>query len=470
LTGSIPEPTTLYGWPRWFDYMENQIVWVGCIALAAVAVVGLFLTSVLILEKEEREAVTGLPPTFTNPGGIHAEMDVNSAAGATLNDISYEPVSLAKDTDGMGSLTRIGPSYELSAPSLALPDQFTVRGQAPILEAKRVVRGTYDVLARWPDEKGVEVGVMTVEVSGSNVVGTVVLALRDVSFSVVDRQGRPLSGARVNISPRLVRDEDMHLTPDTVFTLLRLPDGRAYDFTVEWTSGFGTTAKAIVCETPAGLQARGSITVPVDDVSIKVVDLEGRPVAEATIKLAGKDVGSTDSQGIIIVGQVPLDNDYTITVTREGMEIGSDRVRFTASRTSATIQAGIYDITVLVKGAAGQPIQGALVELIKDGTTIARAATDVSGTAVFTKAIGEDYEVRASYGQFRAETGLPRGMRNKQITLDIYTLLLGVPVNFPTFLILTIGFILLIIVVVVAVSEYINWRGRRLGIYPPPMK
>jgi hypothetical protein len=48
------------------------------------------------------------------------------------------------------------------------------------------------------------------------------------------------------------------------------------------------------------------------------------------------------------------------------MEIGSYRVRFTALRTSATIQAGIYDITMLVKWVAGQPIQGAVVELIKD--------------------------------------------------------------------------------------------------------
>jgi hypothetical protein len=177
-------------------------------------------------------------------------MDVNSAAGATLNDISNEPLSLAKDTEGMDSLTRVGPSYELSAPSLALPDQFKVRGQAPILGAKRVVRGTYDVLARWPDERGVEIGLVTVDVSGSNVVGTVVLVLRDISFSVVDKQGRQLSGARISISPKLMRDEDMHLTPDTVFTLLRLPDGKTYDFTVEWSSEFGTTAKTVVRDTP----------------------------------------------------------------------------------------------------------------------------------------------------------------------------------------------------------------------------
>jgi hypothetical protein len=450
--------------------MKNQIVWVGCIALVTVAVVGLFLTDTLILEKEGRQAVTDPPSTFTNPAGIHAEMDINSATGAILNDISNEPLSLAKDTDRMDSLTRVGPSYELSAPSLALPDQFKVRGQAPILGAKRVVRGTYDVLARWPDERGVEIGLVTVDVSGSNVVGTVVLALRDISFSVVDKQGRQLSGARISISPKLMRDEDMHLTPDTVFTLLRIPDGRTYDFTVEWASEFGTTAKTVVRDTPAGLQARGSITLPVDDVSIKVVDLEGRAIVGAAIKFAGRDVGSTDSQGVIIVGQVPLDNEYPITVTKDGAEIGSYLVRFTASRTSATIQAGIYDITVLVKGAAGQPIQGALVELIKGGTTIARVATDASGTAVFSKVIGVDYVVRASYGVLRAETSLPKGIRNTQITLDIYTLLIGVPVNFPTFLVLTIGFMLLIIVAAFAVSEYIRWRGRRLGIYPAPLK
>jgi hypothetical protein len=367
------------------------------------------------------------------------------------------------------------PYYEFSAPSLALPDQFKIKGQGAIFDAKRLARGTYDIVAYWPKEGGAEVGRRTVDISRSNVgtvEGTVVLALRDVSFTVVDRQGRPLSGARVSVSPDLVRTDDIQLRPDQIFTLLRVPDGRTYDFTIEWTSPYGTTARAAVRETPAGLQARGSIVVPVDDISVKVVDFDGRPVAGAAIKFAGQDVGSTDSQGVIIVGQVPLDNDYTISVSKEGTEIGSDRVRFTASRTSATIQAGIYDITVLVKGAAGQPIQGALVELIKGGTTIARAATDASGTAVFTKLVGADYTVRAAYEQFSSTASLAKGTRSAQITLDLYTVLLGVPMTFATFLALIIGLILLVIVVVVIVSEYIRWRGRRLGIYPavPPKK
>ncbi len=367
------------------------------------------------------------------------------------------------------------PAYVFSAPSLALPDQFTIRGQGAIFEAKRLARSSYDIVALWPDANGEEVGRRTFDVSRTNVgtvEGTVVLALRDVSFNVVDRQGRAVSGARVSVSPNLVREQDIQLRPDSIFTILRVPDGRTYDFTVEWTSPYGTTARAAVRDTPAGLQSRGSIVIPVDDVTLTVVDFDGRPVAGAAITFGGQQAGTTDSQGIVVVGQVPLDNEYQITVTKDSTPIGEDRVRFTASRTSATIQAGVYDIAVIVRGAAGQPIQGATVELQRGGTTIATASTDSSGTAVFTKVIGADYSVRATYEQFTQSTNVPRGTRSATLVLDLYTVLLGVPMTLATFLALIIGLILLVIVIVVIVSEYIRWRGRRLGIYPaaPPKK
>jgi hypothetical protein len=380
----------------------------------------------------------------------------------------------ALDTKG------VGVDFVFSAPDLALPAEFKITseniGRKQVLEVRRLVRGTYDVVAYWPTIAPDNiVGSKTFDVSRVNV-GTVeaevALALRDVSFSVVDRQGRPISGARVSVAPNLMREGDIELRPDNVFTLLRIPDGRTYTFTIEWTSPFGTTARAAIRETPQGLQDKGVVIIPVDDVIIKVVDFDGRPVAGAAITFGGQPVGSTDSQGVIIVGQVPLDNDYSISVSKEGTEIGSDRVRFTASRTSATIQAGLYDITVLVKGAAGQPIQGALVELIKGGTPIATAATDASGTAVFTKVVGAEYSVKAEYERFSSTASLPKDTRSAQITLELYTVLLGVPMTFATFLALIIGLILLVIVVVVIVSEYIRWRGRRLGIYPaaPPKK
>jgi hypothetical protein len=84
-------------------------------------------------------------------------------------------------------------------------------------------------------------------------------------------------------------------------------------------------------------------------------------------------------------------------------------------------QRGTYDITVLVKGAAGQPIQGALVELIKGNTTIARTKTDTGGRAVFSQVAGSDYIVKATYEQFSSTASLPKGTRNAVVTLDIKT-------------------------------------------------
>jgi len=367
------------------------------------------------------------------------------------------------------------PYYEFSAPSLALPDQFKITGQGAIFDAKRLARGTYDIVAYWPKEGGAEVGRRTVDISRSNVgtvEGTVVLALRDVSFTVVDRQGRPLSGARVSVSPDLVRTDDIQLRPDQIFTLLRVPDGRTYDFTIEWTSPYGTTARAAVRETPAGLQARGSIVLLVDDVTINVVDFDGRPVAGADVTIATEG-GETDSQGIVIFSQVPLENKYIINVSKDGTTFDPAEVIFTAARRSATIEVGIYDIIVVVKGAAGQPIQGAVVQLLKNNVPLEpKLTTDSSGTAIFTKVVGADYAVKATYEQFEVQGSLPKKTRSITLTLDLYTVLFGVPMTFATFLALIIGLILLVIVVAVIVSEYIRWRGRRLGIYPaaPPKK
>jgi len=96
-------------------------------------------------------------------------------------------------------------------------------------------------------------------------------------------------------------------------------------------------------------------------------------------------------------------------------------------------------------------------------TAIARVAADASRTAVFSKVIGADYSVKVSYEQFTAETRVPKGDRGVQIKLDIYTVLLGMPMIFATFLALFIGPVVLVIVVAPVVSEYIRWSGRRLA-------
>jgi imidazoleglycerol phosphate dehydratase HisB len=376
-------------------------------------------------------------------GGVEVGSDrvrfTASRTSATVQVGIYDVTVVVTDTVGrliQGALIEIIKDGVIIARTVTDASGSAVFGK--LISADYVVRVSYkQFMAETRLLKGTRNAQITLDIS----VGVV--------LSILDRQGRPLEGTKLRIVPE--QGVEIIYRPGSGEFVLKLLEGVTYDLTIEWTSPYDTTAKAVVQDTPAGLQAKGRITVPVDDVSIKVVDLEGRPVAGAAVKFAGKDVGSTDSQGVIIVGQVPLDNDYTISVSKEGTEIGSDRVRFTASRTSATIQAGIYDITVLVKGAVGQPIQGALVELIKGGTTIARAATDASGTSVFTKVVGADYEVRATYEPFTSKAALPKGTRSVQITLDLYTILLGVPMTFVTLLALIIILMLIGVVVTLMV-------------------
>jgi hypothetical protein len=238
----------------------------------------------------------------------------------------------------------------------------------------------------------------------------------EIILAVVDRQNRLLSGARLTIEPRLWVSK--RIGHGSLFTL-KLSRDKIYDLILEWTSPLGTTVRSLVRDKLERLRSKDRITLPVDDVSIKVIDFEGRPVVGAVVNLGGRIIGSTDGQGVVMVEQVPLDYDYTASVAKDGEEVGFDRPRFTSSRTSATIQVGIYDVTVSVRGAAGQPIPGTQVELIKDGVTVRRAATDLSGTALLPKVIGADYEIRATYGSYRTETRLPKGVRSLDVSLGI---------------------------------------------------
>jgi hypothetical protein len=280
----------------------------------------------------------------------------------------------------------------------------------------------YEYLVRvyWPDRSGVEVGASTIFVRPEGVAEpfTVQAALRDVGFTITDMSGRALAGAEIVVAPKLIRDEDVMVRGDGSVTILRMPD-LVYDFMAEWRSPFGTVARTTVRATPIQVREWGKIQLPVGDIIVKAVDFHDRPVVGAAVMFAGSSIGPTDNQGMVTVYQVPLDHDYAISIYKDGVEVGNDRVRFTTSKTSVTIRAGIYDIAVLVKEAAGQPIQGAFIEIIKDGATIARAGTNATGTAVFTNVIGGDYTIKASYRQATSTIMLPKGGRLAEVVLDV---------------------------------------------------
>ena len=368
----------------------------------------------------------------------------------------------------------VDPGFRFRSMEQQLSSVILLEGQAESFEARRLVRGTYKMEAFWPELDRLHVGEMEIELSNNNVETTLSLALRDVTVEVVDRQGRPLSGATASIAEDVLREGDLTVA-GALLTMIRVPDGVTLTFTFEWASPeLGTRASETISDTAAGLAARRSVTLPVDDVVLKVVDLEGRAVAGARVTMNNVDVGTTDTEGVVVVEQVPLDQDYTVTVVKEDTTLADGaRVTFTRGRTEATLEVGVYDLVVFVKGAAGQPIEGATVRLLRDGREVAASATDSSGKVVFPKVIAAAYEVQASVPGFSGSANVEKGQTSVTVQLDLFTTLFGVPMSLATFIALIIGIVLLIIVIAVIVTEYARWRGRRLARVeptPPPKK
>lgn len=360
----------------------------------------------------------------------------------------------------------VDPYYVMSPPPLGIrPEQdgiLTVSGRGFSLDVSRLGRGTYEVVAYWPDFDGVKVGALTLAISGDNVAAKMVLALRDVSVKMVGRHGKNLEGAMLAVNPFLLREVDFQTSPDGTVSLLRMPDGITYQFKASWTSLYGKTAETTFRDTALGLQRRGSIVLPVDDIEVFVVDVDGRPVASAEVFIEGLSLGLTDVFGKVVAASVPLENEYYLTVRKDGAVIAREAARISATKTSYTITVPIYDLTVFVKGTAGQPISGATVELLKNGVTVAAASTDASGKAVFPKIIASEYTVRASYGNIAAAQTISPGTKHATLKLDIYVILMGLPLNFQTTIGLMAAAVLAVVAVAVAAYELVRWRERRV--------
>ncbi|MDW7987076.1 MAG: carboxypeptidase-like regulatory domain-containing protein, partial [Nitrososphaerota archaeon] len=146
------------------------------------------------------------------------------------------------------------------------------------------------------------------------------------------------------------------------------------------------------------------------------------------------------------------------------------------STTSFTILYGLGTIHVTVKGSAGQMLAGAVVELYREGVLYKTGVTDEKGAVAFTDLPAGTYTVKVAWKGYRDEKTVTlsdadiraRKPATVEFNLPPFTEIAGIPLDFGTFVALILGIILLVIVLAVIISEYVRWRGRRLGIYPPP--
>jgi hypothetical protein len=219
-----------------------------------------------------------------------------------------------------------------------------------------------------------------------------------------------------------------------------------------------------------------TLQLPVDDVVITAVDAQGRPVGGAVVTFKGV-TKTTGSDGKAVFERVPLGTEdapiaYNVRVSVEGVEVYNKDEPISVARKEISVLAQLFALTVRVVGELGQGLQGASVQLLRAGTTVATGSADSAGAVRFERLAPASYEVRAQYKGFSgtATVSLDALRRGEvvEIRLPVYVEVLGIPMSLATLLALAIGIILLVIVLAIIISEYRWWRGRRLGVYAPP--
>jgi hypothetical protein len=346
----------------------------------------------------------------------------------------------------------------------------------------RLPRGVYELEVRFGpagtifkrtfDISTVNVGTVQVEAS---------LPFTDLSFEVTDLKGRPLTIAPGDVSIEPATYYFRREVAGNVITITALYTGAPVTITVKYSSPtYGTSVQVTLTDTAEGIRTRliggRTLQLPVDDVVITAVDAQGRPVGGAVVTFKGV-TKTTGSDGKAVFERVPLGTEdapiaYNVRVSVEGVEVYNKDEPISVARKEISVLAQLFALTVRVVGDLGQGLQGASVQLLRAGTTVATGSADSAGAVRFERLAPASYEVRAQYKGFSgtATVSLDALRRGEvvEIRLPVYVEVLGIPMSLATLLALVIGIILLVIVLAIIISEYRWWRGRRLGVYAPP--
>ncbi|MGQ9478663.1 MAG: hypothetical protein ACUVQ0_01410 [Thermoproteota archaeon] len=223
--------------------------------------------------------------------------------------------------------------------------------------------------------------------------------------------------------------------------------GRSYIVTAEWMSSYGN--KVVV---RTSLEDGCEITMPVYDVTLKLLTPRGKPIVGAEVNLSGAYLGRTDAYGRITTVQVPAGS-YAVFAEWLGEHLVLHTVNFTVGREVTLTPRNVHSLTVMVRGAWEQALEGAGVTILKEDFEVARVLTDRSGNVELELPDGE-YTLEVSFDSFsnRARILLSKDSVVK-INLDVFIKILGVGVTFSQFLLLTLAVAVTIIFIAIFIHE-----------------
>jgi hypothetical protein len=334
-----------------------------------------------------------------------------------------------------------------------------------------VTSGTYTVKVYY---RGYLVATRAAVVNRDNIALSIQIPFVDVVLRVVDLKGRELSGRLyAKVEPR---DGYSELTVSgSSIVIRRALEPVAYSVYVEWESPlYAKRASANLTEPAWSLVRRGTVQLPVTDLTISVIDKEGKGVGGAEVRIANQ-VLTTGDDGRIVVQRVPVEYrgepvSYDLEVRYMGYLVYRGSVLTSTTNYAFTFTADLRKLTVLVLGEAGQGIPNAKVSLLREGNEVGTAFTDAGGRASFEGVIPVEHFLRVEYKSLSQTLRLlPSQMTGRPITvqLPVYVELGGVPLSTVQLYVLVGGAVIAVIAVAVSAFLLVRRRARKVRVVGP---
>ena len=287
-------------------------------------------------------------------------------------------------------------------------------------------------------------------------------SVRDLRISFTDSAGRPVTGVTVKARHSVYgweSDLAKALSVETnTATLSKVPmkTGTSYIIEAEWTSRYGTKATARASVT----QTETTISLPIYDVTLRLLTPRGAPLVGVPVKVAGVDVGATSATGEVMVPQIPPAT-YSVAASWLDTALSLPSLVVSAPGSVTLTPTNVHRLTVRVIGAQGQALEGATVRATKGAVEVTRL-TDKDGKAE-VELPDASYNIEVSYGQFTKSDSVSLTADTvKTVNIDVFVELFGVGMSMAQFLLFILMIVIIVIVLAIVVHEYHIYRRKKL--------
>lgn len=277
----------------------------------------------------------------------------------------------------------------------------------------------------------------------------------DMKIVFKDAMGRPLE----NVSVVFDKWGISGLTDESGGLLIEripLPTGTSYALIAEWTSRYGT--KAVI---RTSVEKGVEVIMPIYDVTLELLTPKGQPIVGADVTLGKAYLGKTDADGRVLATQVPAGR-YGVSARWLGSDLALHDVEITPRGEITITPSNVYTLTVIVRGAQGQALEGSSVVIFKDDSEVIRRLTDEGGNVEVELPEG-NYVLEVSFDSFSKRIPVSlTGDGLVRVDLDVFVKLFGVGMTFSQFLLLILAMVIVALAVAIVLHEYHIYRRKKL--------